>query len=154
MRFESAVERFRLCFFELIIGTGRRRRRKKRRIGIGRYVSPHRKCNHRTHCPLILLQLHVQGKTDEAKTDLARLAKIRREREAAQAKRKAEAEGQHSVITTYPSPYLTLLADCSYSMSRESKGSRNQEDAADKALNVGTIPSRLWDDPLSVVSEV
>ncbi|KAF5376066.1 hypothetical protein D9615_007687 [Tricholomella constricta] len=39
-------------------------------------------------------KLHVQGKTQEAKTDLARLAKIREEREAAQAKRKAEAEGK------------------------------------------------------------
>ena len=39
-------------------------------------------------------QLHAQGKTDQAKADLARLAKIRAEREAAQAKRKAEAEGQ------------------------------------------------------------
>ena len=38
-------------------------------------------------------QLHAQGKTDQAKSDLARLAKIRAEREAAQAKRKAEAEG-------------------------------------------------------------
>ena len=40
------------------------------------------------------VQLHVQGKTDEAKADLNRLAKIRAEREAAQAKRKAEAEGK------------------------------------------------------------
>ncbi|KAI0326287.1 hypothetical protein GY45DRAFT_122109 [Cubamyces sp. BRFM 1775] len=39
-------------------------------------------------------KLHAQGKTDQAKSDLARLAKIRAEREAAQAKRKAEAEGQ------------------------------------------------------------
>jgi len=38
-------------------------------------------------------KLHVQGKTDEAKADLDRLKKIRAEREAAQAKRKAEAEG-------------------------------------------------------------
>ncbi|KAI0632914.1 casein kinase substrate phosphoprotein PP28-domain-containing protein [Trametes polyzona] len=38
-------------------------------------------------------KLHAQGKTDQAKADLARLAKIRAEREAAQAKRKAEAEG-------------------------------------------------------------
>jgi hypothetical protein len=38
-------------------------------------------------------QLHVQGKTLEAKSDLSRLAKIRAERDAAQAKRKAEAEG-------------------------------------------------------------
>ena len=36
----------------------------------------------------------MQGKTDEAKNDLQRLAKIRAEREAAQAKRKAEAEGE------------------------------------------------------------
>ena len=35
----------------------------------------------------------MQGKTDQAKADLGRLAKIRAEREAAQAKRKAEAEG-------------------------------------------------------------
>ena len=40
----------------------------------------------------LLRQLHEQGKTDQAKADLARLTKIRAEREAAQAKRKAEAE--------------------------------------------------------------
>ncbi|KAH9837701.1 casein kinase substrate phosphoprotein PP28-domain-containing protein [Rhodofomes roseus] len=39
-------------------------------------------------------KLHEQGKTEEAKSDLARLAKIRAEREAAQAKRKAEAEAK------------------------------------------------------------
>jgi hypothetical protein len=38
-------------------------------------------------------KLHVQGKTDQAKADLGRLAKIRAEREEAQAKRKAETEG-------------------------------------------------------------
>jgi hypothetical protein len=38
-------------------------------------------------------KLHEQGKTDQAKTDLARLAKIRAEREAASAQRKAETEG-------------------------------------------------------------
>ncbi|KAF5353398.1 hypothetical protein D9756_008008 [Leucocoprinus leucothites] len=37
-------------------------------------------------------KLHLQGKTDQAKTDLARLAKIRAEREAAAAKRQAEAQ--------------------------------------------------------------
>ncbi|KAI0759064.1 casein kinase substrate phosphoprotein PP28-domain-containing protein [Fomes fomentarius] len=42
-------------------------------------------------------KLHAQGKTDEAKADLARLAKIRAEREAAQAKRKAEQEGTFTV---------------------------------------------------------
>lgn len=41
----------------------------------------------------LLQQLHLQGKTDQAKTDLARLAKIRKEREDALAKRKAEADG-------------------------------------------------------------
>lgn len=40
-----------------------------------------------------LLKLHLQGKTDQAKADLSRLAQIRKEREEAQAKRKAEAEG-------------------------------------------------------------
>ncbi|KAF8154190.1 casein kinase substrate phosphoprotein PP28-domain-containing protein [Crassisporium funariophilum] len=39
-------------------------------------------------------KLHVQGKTDEAKADLSRLAKIRAERETALAKRKAEAESK------------------------------------------------------------
>jgi len=39
-------------------------------------------------------KLHQQGKTDEAKADLSRLAKIRADREAAQAKRKAEAEAK------------------------------------------------------------
>ncbi|PPQ79329.1 hypothetical protein CVT25_002559 [Psilocybe cyanescens] len=39
-------------------------------------------------------KLHVAGKTDEAKSDLSRLAKIRAEREAAQAKRKAETEAK------------------------------------------------------------
>jgi hypothetical protein len=38
-------------------------------------------------------KLHTQGKTEEAKIDLQRLAKIRAERETAQAKRKAEVEG-------------------------------------------------------------
>lgn len=42
---------------------------------------------------LEFLKLHAAGKTDQAKLDLARLAKIRKEREEAQAKRKAEAEG-------------------------------------------------------------
>lgn len=39
-------------------------------------------------------KLHEQGQTEQAKIDLARLAKIRAEREAAQAKRKAEAEAK------------------------------------------------------------
>jgi len=44
--------------------------------------------------PLIAtVQLHVQGKTEQAQKDLARLAKIKAEREAALAKRKAEADG-------------------------------------------------------------
>ena len=51
-------------------------------------------------------QLHAQGKTDQAKSDLARLAKIRAEREAAQAKRKAEAEG--TLINTSVASMLIL----------------------------------------------
>ena len=53
------------------------------------------------------VQLHAAGKTDEAKADLARLAKIRAEREAAQAKRKAEAEGMFflfSRVQTFNGP--------------------------------------------------
>jgi len=43
-------------------------------------------------------KLHEQGKTDQAKTDLARLQKIRAEREAAQARRKAEADTKAAEI--------------------------------------------------------
>ncbi|KAH7882040.1 casein kinase substrate phosphoprotein PP28-domain-containing protein [Phlebopus sp. FC_14] len=43
-------------------------------------------------------KLHVAGKTAEAKSDLARLQKIRAEREAAQAKRKAEAEAKAAEV--------------------------------------------------------
>ncbi|TRM63271.1 casein kinase substrate phospho protein PP28-domain-containing protein [Schizophyllum amplum] len=43
-------------------------------------------------------KLHVAGKTDEAKTDLARLAKIREERAAALEKRKAEQEAKNVEI--------------------------------------------------------
>ena len=39
------------------------------------------------------VQLHLAGKTDQAKADLSRLAAIRKEREEAAAKRKAEQEG-------------------------------------------------------------
>jgi hypothetical protein len=49
------------------------------------------------------LQLHVQGKTDQAKADLARLAKIRKEREEAQAKRKAETEGLFLISLSFMS---------------------------------------------------
>ena len=76
-----------------------RRRNKRQRIGIGRLALP-------SDFPSVVVmliiyfvfQLHVQGKTDEAKADLSRLAKIRAEREAAQAKRKAEAEGKHYTL--------------------------------------------------------
>ncbi|THH19264.1 hypothetical protein EUX98_g8811 [Antrodiella citrinella] len=39
-------------------------------------------------------KLHEEGKTDQAKADMARLQKIRAEREAAQARRKAEADAK------------------------------------------------------------
>ena len=66
-------------------------RRPKRKRGIGRYerVLP----GYLLVCLSGSTQLHAQGKTDQAQKDLARLAKIRAEREAAQAKRKAEADG-------------------------------------------------------------
>jgi hypothetical protein len=38
-------------------------------------------------------KLHMEGKTDQAKSDLARLAAIRKKREEAAAAKKAEAEG-------------------------------------------------------------
>ncbi|KAF8841055.1 hypothetical protein BDN67DRAFT_989992 [Paxillus ammoniavirescens] len=43
-------------------------------------------------------KLHLAGETDRAKSDLARLKKIKEEREAAQAKRKAEAEAKAAEI--------------------------------------------------------
>lgn len=46
-------------------------------------------------------KLHAQGKTHEAKADLARLAKIRAEREAAQARRKAETEGKQTASSRH-----------------------------------------------------
>ncbi|KAG5734011.1 hypothetical protein E4T56_gene5183 [Termitomyces sp. T112] len=52
-------------------------------------------------------KLHVQGKTQEAKTDLARLAKIRAEREEAQAKRKAEAEAKAAEVEAKRKAQLT-----------------------------------------------
>jgi len=46
------------------------------------------------------VQLHIQGKTEQAQKDLARLTKIRAEREAALAKRKAEADGVLSLAVS------------------------------------------------------
>ncbi|KIY62325.1 hypothetical protein CYLTODRAFT_494717 [Cylindrobasidium torrendii FP15055 ss-10] len=43
-------------------------------------------------------KLHVAGKTDEAKSDLSRLAKIRAERAEAEAKRKAETEAKNAEV--------------------------------------------------------
>jgi hypothetical protein len=43
--------------------------------------------------------MHQAGKTDEAKSDLARLNKIRQEREAAQAARKAAEDGMEPLIS-------------------------------------------------------
>ncbi|KAI9429019.1 casein kinase substrate phosphoprotein PP28-domain-containing protein, partial [Lactarius indigo] len=54
-------------------------------------------------------KLHLEGKTDQAKADLSRLARIREEREAAAAKRKAEAEGQTSQSSALPRSVLILL---------------------------------------------
>lgn len=43
------------------------------------------------------MKMHLAGKTDEAKADLNRLAQIRKQREAAAAARKAEAEAKEAV---------------------------------------------------------
>ena len=60
-------------------------------------------------------KLHLQGKTDQAKADLGRLAKIRAEREEAQAKRKAEAEGMyHSYILSLYVPNLFFVSVSSF----------------------------------------
>lgn len=56
------------------------------------------RCAHDHLWLMRFLQLHLQGKTDKAKADLQRLAKIRAEREAAAAKRQAESEGLSSNI--------------------------------------------------------
>lgn len=73
-------------------------------------------------------QLHAQGKTDQAKSDLARLAKIRAEREAAQAKRKAEAEG--TFIDTSVACFSMLICV-------SSKGCRDRGQAKGRAASKG-----------------
>lgn len=85
----------------------RPRRRKRPKTDIGRSVFVSSRCtvsvtNHS-------VQLHVQGKTDKAKSDLARLAKIRAEREVAAARRKQEAEGQCLSIYSYHSNFSLSL---------------------------------------------
>ena len=40
------------------------------------------------------MKLHKEGKTDQAQSDMARLALIRKERESAAAQRKAETKGK------------------------------------------------------------
>ncbi|KAH7108422.1 casein kinase substrate phosphoprotein PP28-domain-containing protein [Auriculariales sp. MPI-PUGE-AT-0066] len=44
------------------------------------------------------MKLHLAGKTDQAKADIARLAKIRKDREEAAARRKAEADAKADEI--------------------------------------------------------
>ncbi|KAF8259724.1 casein kinase substrate phosphoprotein PP28-domain-containing protein [Lactarius quietus] len=61
-----------------------------------RELTRRERCSTRARAHVRCFQLHLEGKTDQAKADLSRLAKIRAEREAAAAKRKAEAEGQRS----------------------------------------------------------
>ncbi len=54
---------------------------------------------------LNLARMHVAGNTDQAKADLGRLAMIKAECEAAQAKRKAEAEG----VSTHFLGFMPIL---------------------------------------------
>ena len=63
-----------------------------------------------------LSKLHVAGKTDQAKADLSRLAKIRADREAAAEKRKAEAEGYFDMLSCMPS-----ITDLSLSLAKKSE---------------------------------
>jgi hypothetical protein len=62
-------------------------------------------------------KLHEAGKTEQAKSDLARLAVIRKQREEAAAKRKAEQEGvylapfkPYRIIFLRESMFLSILA--------------------------------------------
>lgn len=43
-------------------------------------------------------QLHIAGKTDEARADLARLALIRKQREDASKKRDVEKQGEQKIV--------------------------------------------------------
>lgn len=67
---------------------GKRRKRRKQRRDTGS----------KSECTIVVsflthYRLHQAGKTDEAKGDMARLNKIRQEREAASSSRKAAEEG-------------------------------------------------------------
>lgn len=88
--------------------TEKRRKRRKRKSATGRHVRI--QIRHPSSHLIRYVQLHEQGKTDQAKADLARLAKIRAEREAAQAKRKAETEGTLHVSSSYNGDSPTNLA--------------------------------------------
>jgi Casein kinase substrate phosphoprotein PP28 len=68
-------------------------------------------------------KLHLQGKTTEAQTDLARLAKVRAEREAAAAKRKAEEECMSLCFSTLLKPHLTV----STARAAEAEAKRQQQ---------------------------
>ena len=71
-----------------------------------------------------IVQLHLAGKTDEAKSDLARLQKIKAEREAALAKRMAEAEGLYLPCLNIDS---ALIASCSQSSRGRGEAEGSQE---------------------------
>lgn len=75
------------------------------------------------------IQLHEQGKTDQAKADLARLTKIRAEREAAAAKRKAETEGEFLALLLCTGIYRPFQPKPRKSMSNERKLSRRARDS-------------------------
>lgn len=57
-------------------------------------LSPNREAAEREAANKRYWTLHQQGKTDEARADLARLAIIRKQREEAAAQRLAEAKGK------------------------------------------------------------
>lgn len=65
------------------------------------------------------MKLHAQGKTEQAQKDLARLAEIKARREAAQAKRKAEADGALLLHISHPCLNVSIS---------QSSGNRSKED--------------------------
>ena len=76
--------------FEGNIAAWRNGRRVRRARNIGEVINAVDCVKYRTRA----YERRQQGKTEQAQKDLARLAKIRKEREEALAKRKAEQEGQ------------------------------------------------------------
>lgn len=95
------------------------------------------------------IQLHEQGKTDQAKADLSRLTKIRAEREAAAAKRKAETEGEFSASLSCTGIYRSFQRKPRKSKANERKLSRRARDSevlhrASSAVHAKSVQQLLF----------